>query len=338
VPVVAVGVVALELDADDPEAELPVEPEFDSRAAVRARSSWDTCLMSAATLAWAEEAWASAAEHEDVPPAEDGVVVEVVVGAVVDVVEVVEVVVVVVFPHAAVAAWRLVPAKAESVSSWDWSETSVACNAATDEEADDPPPDPEDPVVPVVVVAWDEVPEVVEDVAVVVVVAVSLASALASVAWAEASDACAESTAALSVATSSDARVWPWATAWPTETSTVLTVPDASKLRFAWLTGVMVPTESRVARTVPVPTSAVRYVGVEPRVMSQATNPATTTTTSTMALKGENHAGPAPVRSSLGSTMPSATASSRSETEGRFSRSGPGGVSSGSGADGSCTG
>jgi hypothetical protein len=258
VAVVPAGV-AVVLDADAPEPEAPVELDVDSRAVVRERSSWATCLMSAATLAWAEDAWASAAEQPDVPPPEGGVVVEVEVVVVVDVVEVV------VLPHAAVAAWRLVPARAESLSSCDWSETRVDCRVATDDEddegdeGDDPTAEPEVVVAPVEEAACDEEPEAVEDVAVlVVVVAVSLASALASVAWAEANDAWAESTAALSVATSSDARVWPWVTTWPTDTSTVLTVPDALKSRLAWLTGVMVPTESRVARTVPVPTTAVR--------------------------------------------------------------------------------
>jgi hypothetical protein len=255
VPVTAAGVVTV-LDPDAPDdPEPPVEVDADSRAVVRARSSWDTCLMSAATFAWAEEAWARAAEQLDVPPPVEGVVVEVVLVEVVDVVEVV----VVEFPHAAVAAWRLVPARAESLSSCDWSETRVDCRVATDDEedeGDDPPAEPDAVVAPVEEAACDEVVEVVA--MLVVVVAVSLASALASEAWAEASEAWAESTAALSVATSSDARVWPWVTTWPTETSTLLTVPEASKLRLAWLTGVMVPTESRVARTVPVPTAAVR--------------------------------------------------------------------------------
>ena len=51
-------------------------------------------------------------------------------------------------------------------------------------------------------------------------VVVSLASALASVAVADASVAWAEITVALRSATSSDARVWPAVTVWPTDTST----------------------------------------------------------------------------------------------------------------------
>ena len=50
-----------------------------------------------------------------------------------------------------------------------------------------------------------------------VVVAVSLASALARVAWAEASVAWADSTVALRAATSREARVWPAVTVWPTD-------------------------------------------------------------------------------------------------------------------------
>ncbi len=91
-----------------------------------------------------------------------------------------------------------------------------------------------------------------------VVVAVSLASASESVAVADASVAWADTTAALRSATSRDANVCPSVTVWPTDTSTVLTVPDTLKLRFAWLTGVIVPTEVRVATTVPVPTAEVR--------------------------------------------------------------------------------
>ena len=33
---------------------------------------------------------------------------------------------------------------------------------------------------------------------------------------------------------SSEARVWPAVTDWPTDTSTVLTVPETLKLRSAW--------------------------------------------------------------------------------------------------------
>ena len=76
-----------------------------------------------------------------------------------------------------------------------------------------------------------------------VVVAVSLASASESVAVAEASVAWADTTVALRSATSRDASVCPAVTVWPTDTSTALTVPDTLKLRFAWLTGVIVPTE-----------------------------------------------------------------------------------------------
>ena len=105
--------------------------------------------------------------------------------------------------------------------------------------------------------SWSWHPDVVVEL-VDAVVAVSLASALARVALAEASDAWAETTVAFNVARSSEARVWPAVTVWPTVTSTVLTVPEALKFRLAWLTGVMVPTESRVDSTVPVPTTAVR--------------------------------------------------------------------------------
>ncbi len=62
---------------------------------------------------------------------------------------------------------------------------------------------------------------------------VSLASALAKVAWADATEACAVVTAALSVVTSSEASVCPAVTLCPTDTSMVLTVPEASKLRSA---------------------------------------------------------------------------------------------------------
>ena len=65
------------------------------------------------------------------------------------------------------------------------------------------------------------------------VVVVWLASALASVAWADARVAWAEVTAASNVAMSNDASVSPALTVWPTETLTALTVPEASKLRLA---------------------------------------------------------------------------------------------------------
>lgn len=107
--------------------------------------------------------------------------------------------------QAAVAAWRLVPARDESASSWDWSETSVAWRGATVALEVEDPVEPDGVVVGVVTeVAWEDV--VVADVT---VAAVSLASALASVAWAAAREAWAESTVALSAATSSEARVWP---------------------------------------------------------------------------------------------------------------------------------
>lgn len=152
-----------------------------------------------------------------------------------------------------------------SLSNRLWSEVNVACSPAMaeeEEEEDVPAPDVEPVpdaagVVVAVVAAWDVVVALAA-VDVVVVVAVWLLSALAKVALAEASDAWAEITAASSVARSSDAKVWPAATDWPTDTSTALTVPEALKLRSAWLTGVMVPTESSVDSTVPVPTRAVR--------------------------------------------------------------------------------
>lgn len=132
-------------------------------------------MMSAATLAWADDAWASAVEQE-VPPPGVGVVVDVVV---------VEVVGGDPEAQAAVAPWRLVPARAESASSWDWSETSAAWSGATVALEADDPVEPDGFVVGVVPeVAWGDV--VVDDV---VVVAVSLASALASVAWAVAREA-----------------------------------------------------------------------------------------------------------------------------------------------------
>ena len=109
--------------------------------------------------------------------------------------------------------------------------------------------------------------------AVVVTAAVSLASAEASVAWAEASVAWVEVTLVARGVVSSDARTWPAVTAWPTLTPTVPTVPDTLKLRPAWLTGVIVPTESRVASTVPVPTTAVRYDGVSPGSGSRTAPP-----------------------------------------------------------------
>jgi hypothetical protein len=107
--------------------------------------------------------------------------------------------------------------------------------------------------------ADDDVPPEVEAVLVEVEVeALWAASSLASVAWAEASVASADVTSAWSWVTSRDARVCPAETCWPTVTSTVLTVPDVLKLREAWLTGVIVATESRVCTAVPVPTVVVR--------------------------------------------------------------------------------
>jgi hypothetical protein len=173
------------------------------------------------------------------------------------VVEVVDVVVVVDGAQSEAACWRLVPASPESVSNWDWSEVRVAWRATIADPVGDaaPDPDPDGDVVAVVEVVWDEAVELPEDVE---VVAVSLASALANVAWVDANEACAEIRVAFSAVSSSDARVWPAVTVWPTDTSTALTVPETLKFRLAWLTGVIVPTESRVATTVPVPATAVR--------------------------------------------------------------------------------
>ena len=252
--VVPLPVALLEVpeDAPGPELDPPEmdgvvagaadEPDVASMAAATAFSSCSTCFTSAATRAWACVAWVRAAEQEGAPLPPEA-------GAVVEVVEDDE-------AQTEVASWRAVPARTESVSSWVWSEVSSACNLATEElsgDEPDPRPEPAGTVVVVVVgAAWDVV-----DVDV-VAVAVSLASALATEAWAEANDAWADSTAALRSATSSEASVWPAPTVWPTVTSTSLTVPETLKLRLAWLTGVMVPTESRVSSTVPVPTSVVR--------------------------------------------------------------------------------
>jgi hypothetical protein len=90
------------------------------------------------------------------------------------------------------------------------------------------------------------------------VVSVSLASALASVFWAEARLAWADTTLASSSVMSREARVSPAVTFCPTDTSTALTVPDTLKLRSAWFTGVIVPTDVNESTTVPLLTSAVR--------------------------------------------------------------------------------
>ena len=168
-------------------------------------------------------------------------------------------------PAHAVVAWvSAAPTWPWSLSNRLWSEVNVAWRPAMvdgEEEVEDEVVDVEPDVAPVPDAAGVVVAVVAVRVGVVVlvvVVAVWLVSALARVALAEASDAWAEITAALSVARSSDANVWPAATDWPTDTSTALTVPEALKLRSAWLTGVMVPTESSVDSTVPEPTRAVR--------------------------------------------------------------------------------
>jgi hypothetical protein len=85
-----------------------------------------------------------------------------------------------------------------------------------------------------------------------------LASSFARVSWSEANVACADVAADWSGVTSREARVCPAVTCWPTETFTVLTVPDTLKPKLASFTGVIVPTESRVLTAVPVLTSAVR--------------------------------------------------------------------------------
>jgi hypothetical protein len=265
-----------------PDPEYPVEPvdplappvvDELLRAAFSADSSWLTFLRSADTLAWAAEAWLSASAQvvgavpvvppgdapepppEPEPPEpEPG-------GPEAGVVELpadewdglVVVVVVVVVSHSLVAAVSAALAAAESASACFWSATSVACNLATCWACC-----VDDAVVPDEGVADGVVVAVVADADDVLVVSVSLASAAARVAWAEATLARAWVTAAWRVDRSSDARVWPAATFWPTVTSTAATVPEALKLRSAWLTGVMVPTSSRVDWTVPVLTSAVR--------------------------------------------------------------------------------
>jgi hypothetical protein len=250
-PVVAPLPVPLPPAAPD---ELPEELDEDSSAAVSAFSSWFTCLMSLVTWLCADVAWLSAAEQEALPlPPDEGAVVDVVVEVVVEDVEELAQAAVAWVSAAVVWLW--------SLSKRVWSEVSAAWRPVMADGEVDEAPEPEGEPVPdaaglvvAVVVAWT----VVVALAVVVVVAVWLASALARVALAEASDAWAEVTVASSVARSSDAKVWPAATDWPTETSTALTVPEALKLRSAWSTGVMVPTESSVDTTVPLPTTAVR--------------------------------------------------------------------------------
>ena len=162
--------------------------------------------------------------------------------------------------------------------------------------------------------------------------AVSLASALASVAWADANDAWVDSTLALRWATSREARVCPAVTVWPTAASTALTVPETLKARLACSTGAMVPTESRVAVTVPVPTTDVRYVADAPRVRSQATSAATRRTTTTPTRRGENQPGPVGLRLS-----PVCTAAATVTSANRAPPSGGGG-SSAPGDAGSSTG
>lgn len=127
----------------------------------------------------------------------------------------------------------------------------MRCSAATAPEVPERFGEPEDGVVVVVVVVESELDGLV-------LASVSLASSLARLFWAEARLAWAETTSAFRSVTSREARVCPAVTFCPTETSTVLTVPETLKSRSAWSTGVIVPTDVNESTTVPLLTSAVR--------------------------------------------------------------------------------
>ncbi len=101
-------------EVDLPAAEdEPAVAESDWRAEVRAFSSWVTCLMSADTWLWADDAWFRASVQVlGAPPPLEGVVVEVVEpdGA----------------AQRVVACWSAAVAAVESESNWLWLATSVA--------------------------------------------------------------------------------------------------------------------------------------------------------------------------------------------------------------------
>nr|WP_235948662.1 hypothetical protein [Candidatus Frankia alpina] len=86
----------------------------------------------------------------------------------------------------------------------------------------------------------------------------SLASLELSFAWAVASVAAAESTAADSAAGSRAARVCPASTCSPGVTATLATVPGTGKVTLAWLVGETTPVESSVCATVARTAVAVR--------------------------------------------------------------------------------
>jgi hypothetical protein len=79
-----------------------------------------------------------------------------------------------------------------------------------------------------------------------------------TLAWADVTVACAWTTALWREVVSRVARACPAVTTWPTVTATVATVPEVPKLRLAWLSGVRVPTASRVWTGEPVVTVASR--------------------------------------------------------------------------------
>jgi hypothetical protein len=227
----------------------PDEDAADSSAAVSAASSAATVLMSVANVACAEDAapsdWVQVAAVEVagmIGDREGCVLPAVCVDEDVDDTTGAGAV------HAEVAAARAVPTAVESTSSCFWSATRVAWSWLTG--------------VPLELVAppTDGVPAVktLVSVAAGVVVPAWLASSVAKEAWAEATAASSVTTAFCSGVGSNEASTWPAVTCWPTATSTALTVPATLKLRLAWFTGLIVPTELSVATTVPEPTVAVR--------------------------------------------------------------------------------
>ena len=153
--------------------------------------------------------------------------------------------------QALVASARAAPAAADAWSCACWSATSVAWSFCTSalEAADVPLPlgvevlaeaaDDEDDVEVDAEDDWAD-------------------SSEARVAWAEANEAWASMTAVWSELGSRVARTCPAATCWPTDTSTVPTVPATANTRSACCTGVTVPIEEMVASTFPVSTAAVR--------------------------------------------------------------------------------
>ena len=267
----------------DPAAEPPPEPPpFDdepaaSSAAVSAASSAATVLMSPASVVWAMVAALNASVQVSVAGGGEADAVLDGVDAGADAAPGVTGAV-----HTDVAVASAAPAAVESASSCFWSATSVAWSWTTDvlPPLDVPPPDvggdPPGPEVTTLV-----------NVADVRVDAVWLASSLARVASAEARLASSAMTVFCNGVGSRDATVSPTVTCCPTVTSTALTVPPTPKVRFAWFTGVTVPTELNEETAVPVLTVAVRYWVPLGRVSCQAITPAATTTTTTTTRNGE---------------------------------------------------